>query len=206
MMRTRPMAEAITLTPARPARLGTRAAIARRGAVLMATEILDPAVLAALLGVLAAGAAAIRFGRFSEAENDLRPWAARGWPRGLTAAQQQEARARAAHVARLTMGEEAWSTFVRDGYIELPSAAEPGRCYRLRSARRVEIRPGALATIGTQDPGWTRAYMYLCVYPTYELPAVEFLAQLYVRLRDDERCVPATGRLQHSDGPIPNVF
>lgn len=99
---------------------------------------------------------------------------------------------------------------MRDGYIEFPSAAEPGTCYRLRPARRVEIRPGALATTGTQtgtqDPGWTRTCTYLCVYPTYELPAVEFLAQLYVRLRDDERRVLATGRLQHSDGPIPNVF
>jgi len=100
-------------------------------------------------------------------------------------------------VARLTGGEAAWAAFVRDGYIDLPSATEPGTCYRLRPACRVEIR--------RTRPG-EPSRSYLCVYPTYELPAMEFLGHLYLQIRDDERRVLAIGRLQPSDGPIPNVF
>lgn len=102
------------------------------------------------------------------------------------------------------MGDDAWAAFVRDGYIELRSAREPGTRYRLRPARRVEVQAVGLAAPGLWERGRTRAY--LCVYPTYELPAVEFMAQLYLRLRDDEQRVLATGRLQPGDGPIPNVF
>lgn len=166
---------------------------------------LDPALLVACLGLLGACVvAALHYGRLPEGECTMRPWAARGWLHALSAVEQQEARARALEVAQLTVGEETWSAFERDGYIELCSAREPGTCYRLRPARRVEIQTGALAAPGPLGRRYTRTY--LCVYPTYELPAVEFMAQLYLRLRDDEQRVLATGRLQPGDGPVPNVF
>jgi len=169
----------------------------------MAPAAVDSALVAAFLGVLSASIVAVRYGRWPVAENVTRPWAPRGWRRALTPGEQEEARARAMGVARLTLGEEIWAAFARDGYVDLPSAAEPGTRYRLRPSRRVEIWDGFPAT-DMRGCGRTRGY--LCVYPVYELPAVEFLAQLYVRLRDDEERVLATGRLQSSDSAIPNVF
>ena len=171
----------------------------------MAAAAVYPALVVVLLCILGAWVTvALRDRQSCETANLIRPWASRGWPCMLSMAEQQEARARAMEVARLTVGEEVWAVFMRWGYIELPSAAEPGTCYRLRPARRVEIQVDALTSLGRRDHRRTRAY--LCVYPTYELPAVEFLAQLYLRLRDDEQCVLATGRLQPGDGLIPNVF
>ncbi len=169
----------------------------------MAPAAVDSALVAAFLGVLSASIVAVRYGRWPVAENVTRPWAPRGWRRALTPGEQEEARARAMGVARLTLGEEIWAAFARDGYVDLPSAAEPGTHYRLRPARRVEIWEGLPAT-DLHGCGGARAY--LCVYPAYELPAVEFMAQLYLRLRDDEERALATGRLQSSDGRIPNVF
>ncbi len=169
----------------------------------MAVTALDPALVAALLGILAAGVGAARCSRRApEAEDLAGPWASRGWLDALSSVERQEARA--SEVARRTLGADVWTAFMRDGYIDLPSAAEPRTHYRLRLARRVEIRAGGLAASRSWDRGCTRAY--LCVYPQYELPAVEFLAHLYLRLRDDEQRVLATGRLQPGDGPIPNVF
>lgn len=169
------------------------------------TAMLDPALLVAFLSAISICAAvALRYGRLPNGENTARPWASCGWLHPLSAGEQHEARRRALEVAHLAVGEETWACFERDGYIELRSAGRPGTCYRLRPARRVEIRAGVLA-----DPAPARRERgvgYLCVYPTYELPAVEFMAQLYLRLRDDEQRVLATGRLQPSDGPIPNVF
>jgi len=169
----------------------------------MAAVAGDPALVAALLAVLGASIAAVRYGHWPEVEDVARPWAPRGWRRALTVGEQEEAHTRAMGVARLTLGEEIWVAFVRDGYVDLPSAAEPGTHYRLRPARRVEIWEGLPAT-DLQGCGGARAY--LCVYPAYELPAVEFMAQLYLRLRDDEERALATGRLQSSDGRISNVF
>lgn len=141
--------------------------------------------------------------RPDEEESIERPWMQYDWRWPLTLMERREARVRAADVACLTLGEETWANLVRDGYLDVPSAAEHDTWYRLRPARRVEIRRQAQP--GTSGDVW-RTSGYLCVYPRYELPAVEFLAQLYLLLRDDEPHVLATGQIQRYDGSIPNVF
>ncbi|HZS92219.1 MAG TPA: hypothetical protein VFE42_32630 [Chloroflexota bacterium] len=175
----------------------------------MVATAADPALVAVLLGAIGAGVGAAWRCRRSEANSEEcapdsveRPWGPRRWSGALSSAERRQARERAIEVARLTVGAEVWAAFMRDGYIDLPSAAEPGTCYRLRPARRVEIRrarPDA-------KPRGGQTHSYLCVYPMYELPAVEFLGHLYLQLRDDERRVLAIGNLQPGDGPIPNVF
>lgn len=166
----------------------------------MDTAILDTALITTALG--AVGAAAAILGRRPrppvEEEGVERPWKQRVRWATLNRDEQREAYERAADVTRRTLGQSLWDALMRDGYVDLPSASAPDTCYRLRPARRVEIR------CATARRWHTRAY--LCVYPTYELPALEFLAQLYVRLRDDEPRVLSTGHLQRCDGRIPNVF
>ncbi len=169
----------------------------------MSSASVDPALVAALLAALCAGVGAAWRRRRPESESFERPWGSHGWPGAPGFVERRQARQRAMEVARLTVGAEVWAAFVRDGYIYLPSVATPGTYYRLRPARRVEIR-GAQADADPWLGGPTHSY--LCVYPTYELPAVEFLGHLYLQLRDDERRVLAIGRIQSSDGPIPNVF
>jgi hypothetical protein len=47
---------------------------------------------------------------------------------------------------------------------------------------------------------------YLCVNPTYPLPAIEYLAQLYLYLRDREDEVIRVAAPQPFDQPLGRVF
>ncbi len=85
-----------------------------------------------------------------------------------------------------------------DGYLEIASAIHAGRVYRLRPGRRIEVR---CPSDHDQCP-----VTYLCVLPTYPLPAGEFLAHTAVYLRGAEGRVLSTGRWMATDAAIPNTF
>lgn len=90
-----------------------------------------------------------------------------------------QARQRADEVARTTLGEDVWQGFLRHGHLDVPSTRHPGVTYRLRAGRRIEVVCGP----GVRCP-WP--YPFLCINPTYPLPDLEFLAQLYLYARDRE--------------------
>lgn len=114
----------------------------------------------------------------------------------LSPAERDLARARAREVARGVLGEQVWMHLERRGFVDVPSGRIPGRIYRLRPGRRVELR----------ETDATAPSRFMCVYPLYELPADEFLAQLYLYLRDREEHVLLTGNVTSYDAPTPNVF
>jgi len=75
--------------------------------------------------------------------------------------------------------------------------------YRLRIGRRVQLlwdTPEAARLIPWPERG------YLCIQPAYPLPDVEFLAQLYLYLRDREAEVIRLAIPQAADGPNRRVF
>lgn len=98
---------------------------------------------------------------------------------GFSRQDYREARERAREVARLTLGEDTWQQYERQGYLDLASQSYPGVTYRLRVGRRIEVRcaPGA-------RPPWP--YRFLCINPAYPLPEEEFFAHLYLYVRDRE--------------------
>ncbi|MPZ15490.1 MAG: hypothetical protein GEU73_13895 [Chloroflexi bacterium] len=98
---------------------------------------------------------------------------------GFSRRDYRVARERAIEVARLTLGDELWGTFQRQGCLEVASNRYPGVTYRLRVGRRIEVR----CFDGAQAP-WP--YSFLCINPVYPLPAEEFFAHLYLYLRDRE--------------------
>lgn len=89
------------------------------------------------------------------------------------------ARARAAEVARASLGPAPLAQLERDGFLDVASKVYPGVTYRLRVGRRIEV----LTEPGIRCP-WP--YPYLCINPTYPLPEVEFFAHLYLYARDRE--------------------
>lgn len=89
------------------------------------------------------------------------------------------AQRRAREVARLTIGDDLHATLEQQGYLDYPSVHYPGVRYRLRLGRRIEV----VCDPGVTSP-WT--FSYLCVNPAYPLPEEEFLAQLFLYLRDRE--------------------
>lgn len=112
------------------------------------------------------------------------------------------ARGRGAEVARATLGDEAWDKLRRLGYVDVPSKRVVGLTYRLRVGRRVQL---IWATIddAMRSP-WP--YDYLCINPTYPMPAVEYTAQLYLYLRDREDEVIRVAAPQPFDQPLGRVF
>ena len=50
-----------------------------------------------------------------------------------------------------------------------------------------------------------QAFRYLCVYPQYPLPKLEFLAQLFISLRDREAAVLEVALPQWEDARIYNT-
>lgn len=113
------------------------------------------------------------------------------------------ARARGAEVARCTLGDEAWEMLWMRGYLEVRSHRFPGLTYRLRIGRRVQL-VWDTAEYARRSP-WPHDD-YLCINPTYPLPAVEFVAQLYLYLRDREDHVIRIAVPQQADHAISYVF
>ncbi len=109
------------------------------------------------------------------------------------------ARRRAAEVARATLGEDVWTQLTRQGFVEVHSHTVEGRVYRLRAGRRIEI-------CNAKGSHGSAARPYLCVNPRYPLPEVEFLAQLYLYLRDREEEVLAVAIPQPYDAGIARTF
>jgi hypothetical protein len=109
------------------------------------------------------------------------------------------AKARAEEIARLTLGEDVWWRVRCLGYVDLPSRRFPGVSYRLRIGRRIEVRcaPGV-------RPPWR--YPFLCINPTYPLPEAEFLAHLYLYLRDNEDEVIRVAAPQPWDQTLGRTF
>jgi hypothetical protein len=134
------------------------------------------------------------------------PWQ-RWWDRLLTGSagwdfsrgDYQAARRRAKEAARSTLGADLWTTLQQQGYLELPSQIVPGRTYRLRVGRRVEVRDAAGKHRPDDGP-------FLCVNPRYPLPKLEFFAQLYLYLRDREAAVLDVANPQWYDAPIARTF
>jgi len=121
----------------------------------------------------------------------------------LSAGARARARERGIAVARLTVGEVLWEQLQQEGYLDVRSTHIPELTYRVRAGRRVQLlwdRPEAARLIP-----WP-AHGYLCLQPTYPLPAVEFATQLVLYLRDDEAQVIRTAIPQAADGPLRRVF
>ncbi|HET9319034.1 MAG TPA: hypothetical protein VFO27_04640, partial [Bryobacteraceae bacterium] len=89
------------------------------------------------------------------------------------------ARERARQVAEATLGHEAWSRLLAQGYLDVPSRLVPGMTYRLRVGRRIEVR----CRPGVRSP-WPMPF--LCINPLYPLPEEEFFSHLFLYARDDE--------------------
>lgn len=109
------------------------------------------------------------------------------------------ARERARSVAQTTLGDALWSAFERQGYLDLPSTRYPGVTYRLRPGRRIEV----LLARGARSP-WP--YPYLCINPAYPLPELEFLAHLYLYLRDREEEIVRVAAPQPWDQRLGRTF
>ena len=117
----------------------------------------------------------------------------------FTRADYAAARVRAREVARATLGEALWVQLQRQGYLDVPSALQPGLIYRLRVGRRIEVR----CTPGVRSP-WPEPY--LCINPTYPLPEEEFFAHLYLYVRDREDLVRRVAAPQPWDQALGRTF
>jgi hypothetical protein len=112
------------------------------------------------------------------------------------------AREKGERVAQLTLGDESWGQLRRRGYVDLRSRLFEGLTYRLRIGRRVQLvwdNPSQ----ALRSP-WP--FEWLCVNPTYPLPAAEFTAQLYLYLRDREEDVVRIAAPQPFDQALGRCF
>jgi hypothetical protein len=135
-----------------------------------------------------------------------RPWR-QDWSRvskrsagsGFSAADYALAQERATEVARATLGEALWECLLQQGYLDVPSGRLPGITYRLRVGRRIQVlcEPGVLSP-------WP--HPYLCINPAYPLPEVEFLAQLFLYVRDREDIVIRVAAPQPWDQVLGRTF
>jgi len=118
---------------------------------------------------------------------------------GFGQAEYDEARLRAAEVARTTLGDGTYERLQRQGYLDLPSRLHPGMTYRLRVGRRIEVltEPGAISP-------WL--YRFLCINPTYPLPEEEFFVHLYLYVRDREDIVLKVAAPQPWDQALGRTF
>jgi hypothetical protein len=122
---------------------------------------------------------------------------------GETSPTPVQIRARAAAVARQTLSDQSWRELEKKGHVDVRSGRFSGLTYRLRPGRRVQLvwdSPG----LALRSP-WPYA-RYLCVNPAYSMPAIEFLAQIYVYVRDWEAEVVRVAVAQPQDDPISRVF
>ena len=118
---------------------------------------------------------------------------------GFSQRDYREARARARDVAKMTLGDDLWGQLQRDGFVEVSSTRYPGVTYRLRPGRRIEV----CCEEGVRPP-WP--YPFLCVNPVYPLPDEEFLAHLYLYLRDREDVIIRTAAPQPWDQYLGRTF
>lgn len=118
---------------------------------------------------------------------------------GFTRQDYREARDRARDVARLTLGDETFALFERQGFLDVPSRRHPGITYRLRVGRRIEVR----CAEGVRPP-WL--YRFLCINPTYPLPEEEFFAHLYLYTRDREEEILRVAAPQPWDQNLGRTF
>jgi hypothetical protein len=102
----------------------------------------------------------------------------------------------------VTFGNEAWDNLRRSGYVDVPSRRLVGLTYRVRVGRRIQLI-WASADQAARSP-WP--YEFLCINPTYPLPAIEYAAQLYLYLRDQEDEVIRVAAPQPFDQPLGRVF
>lgn len=133
-------------------------------------------------------------------ESEERPWQQQKGRR-RSHRSQAEIEARAAEVAQRTLGTTAWMRLRVDGHLDIPSRCQPGLTYRLRVGHRLQLLWDS-ASHRRRSP-WT--FDYLCINPTYPLPALEFAAQLYLYLRDAEDEVIRVAIPQPTDGAISNL-
>lgn len=135
-----------------------------------------------------------------------RPWLQEPWQANASMPSYfhvSAARSRGEAVARLTLGEALWSEFCKQGFLDVPSAIVPGLSYRLRPGHRIQLL--WVSREAAHQMRWPY-HGYLCVQPTYPLPAIEFLAQLYLYLRDREEYLIRIAIPQASDDAISSVF
>jgi hypothetical protein len=92
-----------------------------------------------------------------------------------------------------------WTQLQQQGYLDVPSALQPGLTYRLRVGRRIEVRCAS----GVSSP-WPSPY--LCINPTYPLPEEEFFAHLYLYVRDHEARVRRVAAPQPWDQALGRTF
>lgn len=118
---------------------------------------------------------------------------------GFSRADYALARERAREVAQTTLGPDLWETLQRQGYLDVPSRTIKGLTYRLRVGRRIEV----ICAPGVRSP-WP--YDYLCINPAYPLPEEEFLAQLYLYVRDREDIVRKVAAPQPWDQRLGRTF
>lgn len=118
---------------------------------------------------------------------------------GFTDREYQAARERAEEIARVTLGDEAWTQVRRLGYLDIPSGRLSGVTYRLRVGRRIEVRCAA----GVRPP-WPQPF--LCINPTYPLPEAEFFAHLVLYARDNEDELIRVAAPQPWDQPLGRTF
>jgi hypothetical protein len=102
-------------------------------------------------------------------------------------------------VARSTLGDEEWELLLSQGFLDIRSGYFPGVSYRLRIGRRIEVR----CADGVRPP-WRQPY--LCINPAYPLPEEEFLAHLYLYLRDREEEIIRVAAPQPWDQPLGRTF
>jgi hypothetical protein len=121
---------------------------------------------------------------------------------GFSPSDYARARERGERVAQLTLGDEVWNQLRRRGYVELRSRLFEGLTYRLRIGRRVQLIWDTPAH-ALRSP-WP--FEWLCVNPTYPLPAAEFTAQLYLYLRDREDDVVRIAAPQPFDQALGRCF
>lgn len=112
------------------------------------------------------------------------------------------ARERAEDVARATLGDECWERLRHEGHLDLRSTLFTGLTYRLRVGRRVQL----LWDDPRQSLRSPWPFEWLCVNPTYPLPAAEFTAQLYLHLRDREAAVIRIAAPQPFDQALGRCF
>lgn len=112
------------------------------------------------------------------------------------------AREKGERVAQLTLGDECWEQLRRGGHVDLRSRLFEGLTYRLRIGRRVQLVWDAPSQ-ALRSP-WP--FEWLCVNPTYPLPAAEFTAQLYLYLRDREEDVVRIAAPQPFDQALGRCF
>lgn len=118
---------------------------------------------------------------------------------GFSRDEYRAARDRGREVCRVTIGDERWGSLVRDGFLDVPSACIDGLTYRLRPGRRVQV----LCRAGVESPWY---YEFLCINPVYPLPEYEFLAQLFLYVRDQEEEVLRVAAPQPWDQALGRTF